>query len=165
MATLLVNDKGANESDPYPGGFGILAIASDVASWGRVHKSFRDSVLGVIQSQEGLPNAAEAGVWAEQSEKYSNLAMPGLGFEMIVDFGPFDALDSNSLVHETIASAKEGQRLLGLLRRQADIEGGDDTGGAENVKAPGGDASMFAGGAVVATIVGAGLAAWYFTKK
>lgn len=163
MADLLVNDKGANEADPYPGGLGIMAITSDVQSWARVLKAVRDSVMGVLASSgKSLPNGPEAQKWVEDSEKYADLATPGLGFEALYDFGLFGASDQNGLVHETISEAKEGQRLLKILRGQAGFEGGDDVGGVENIKAPSSDASMFMGGAVVAVLLGA---AYWFTKK
>jgi hypothetical protein len=166
MADLLVNDKGANETDPWPGGMGIFAVTTDVQSWARVLKSVRESVQGVLKSSPGLPNAGEAEVWVEETEKYSDLANPGLGFGALFDFGPFDALDQNALVMETIANAKEGQRLLGVIRSQAGVEGGEDVGGTENVDSkhikPESDASMFIGGAVVAGLVGA---AYWFTRK
>ena len=157
MATQLKNDKGATEADPYE----WFAGTGDLQSWGRVHKSIRDSVVGVVESSGGhLPNGPEAASWASHSEKYSNLSNTGLGFEMLADFG-FDAMDQAALVEETIDSAKEGQRLLGILRGQAGIEGEDDSAGAESVQAPAGDTEMFVGGAVVASLLGlAGLAYW-----
>ena len=157
MATELTNDKGATESKP----FEWFAGAGDLSSWGRVHKSIRDSVVGVLESSDGqLPNGPEAGAWAEASEKYASLAVPGLGFEMLYDFGT-DAIDQEGILLETIASAKEGQRLLGILRQQSGIEGGDDSAGAEHSPLPPTDTSMFVSGAVVAGLLGvAGFAYW-----
>jgi hypothetical protein len=163
MAKHLVNDKGQTEAEPwtFP-----AAFTSDVQSWGRVHKSVHDAVSAVTQtgSSAAAPNREEALVWIDESEKYRDLSNPGLGFGTILDFGPFDALDQNALVMETIASAKEGQRLLGVLRAQAGLTGGEEVGGAVNnplPPEPPGDVKMFVGGAVVA---GLGLLAYLATR-
>lgn len=142
---MLTNDKGKTESDP----FDYYAGRGDLQSWGRVHKSIRASVGGVLNStSQALPNAGEARQWVEVSEKYSDLAIPGLGFEYLYNFGS-DGLDQAAIVEETIDSAKEGQRLLGILRGQAGIEGGEDSSGVDPAPQPKSDVKAFIGGAVV----------------
>jgi hypothetical protein len=133
MTKHLVNDRGRSETDPWSW---PMAFTEDVRSWGRVHKAVHDSVLGVLETDASLsaPNRSEAMVWTDRSEIYRDLSDPGFG--TIIDFGPFDALDQNSLVRETIASAKEGQRILGILRTQSGMEGGAEVGGADSPKLP-----------------------------
>lgn len=161
MATQLVNDKKQTESDPWSW---PSAFTSDVQSWGRVHKSVHDSLAGIAAGSEAAntANITEVMAWLNASQKYTDLANPGLGFGMILDFGPFDALDQNGLVMETIASTKEGQRLLGILRSQLNIEGGEEVGGLDNEPAPQGDVKLFMGGAVVAALA---YGAWWLNRR
>jgi len=142
---MLTNDKGNTESNPYD----YYAGGGDIASWGRVHKSISDSVSSVLSSEGELPSRGEAGAWVEASEKYSDLSNVGLGFEGMADFGA-DWFNSEGIIKDTIDSAREGKRLLGLLRRQAGIPGGSTTGGTDNPPPqPSRDVKAFVGGAVV----------------
>lgn len=161
MATQLVNDKKQTESEPWNWPW---AFTSDVQSWGRVHKAVHDALAGIAGGSEAAstPNITEAMAWLADSQKYTDLANPGLGFGMILDFGPFDALDPNGLVMETIGSTKEGQRLLAILRSQLNMEGGEEVGGLDNEPAPQGDVKLFVGGAVVAALA---YGAWWLNRK
>jgi hypothetical protein len=121
-------------------------------------------VAGIAGGSEAAstPNITEVMAWLNTSQKYTDLANPGLGFGMIMDFGLFDAFDQNGLVMETIASTKEGQRLLGILRSQLNMEGGEEVGGLDNEPAPQGDVKLFMGGAVVAALA---YGAWWLNKR
>ena len=142
---MLTNDKGKTESDPYD----YFAGGGDVASWGRVHKSISDSVSSVLSSEGELPSRGEAVAWVEQGGRYSDLSNVGLGFEGMADFGA-DWFNSEGIIKDTIGSAREGERLLGLLRKQAGIPGGSTTGGTDNPPPqPKSDVKAFVGGAVV----------------
>jgi len=161
MATQLVNDKKQTESEPWTWPW---AFTSDVQSWGRVHKAVHDALAGIAGGSEAAntPNITEAMAWLADSQKYTDLANPGLGFGMVLDFGPFIAIDPNGLVMETIGSTKEGQRLLAILRSQLNMEGGEDVGGLDNAPAPAGDVKLFVGGAVVAALA---YGAWWLNRK
>jgi len=143
---MLTNDKNKTESDPYD----YYAGGGDGASWGRVHKSISDSVSNVLSSEGVMLSRGEAAAWVEGSKKYSDLSNVGLGFEGVSDFG-VDWFNSEGIIKDTIDSAREGERLLGLLRTQANIPGGSATGGTENPPPPQpkSDVKAFVGGAVV----------------
>lgn len=141
----MTNDKGKTESDP----FDYYAGGGDVASWGRVHKSISDSVSSVLSSEGAVPSRGEAVAWVGSSGKYSDLSNVGLGFEGMSDFGS-DWFNSEGIIKDTIDSAREGKRLLGLLRKQAGVPGGESTGGTDNpAPQPKSDVKAFVGGAVV----------------
>lgn len=156
---MLTNDLKKTESDPY----NWPASRSDLVSWGRLHKNVRDALVRDIKAAQGeadTETVAAAYQWVDDSDKYSELADPGLGFGMIGEWGPF--AETGDIVRETVASAKEGRRLHELIRDQAGIEGEGVGGVTDNKPEEPSTLGTFFGGAL---LVAGGFAAWKFLKS
>lgn len=152
---MLKNDKGYSEDDPC----GFFCTVYDVESWGRVHMAVRAAVGQLLQSGDDF--GAERGpaqAWYEDSEKYDGLANTGLGFSTLADFG---VAGNEELVMQSIASTKEGKRILGVLRGIAGVQGGDDIGGvAEEPSTVGKEIRIFGAGAALAALAYVGWRAY-----
>lgn len=155
MATVGPNDRNHTEEEP----FRWFASTGDVESWGRVHKAIWDAVNNVTASlgAPDWPSYGEARSWLETSQRYSDLS--DVGVADIWEFGGMGTGNMDQIVGETIASAKEGKRLLGQLRDQGEIPGGDDAGGSgdDRPTEAGKDFRLFMSGAAV---LGLGYLAW-----
>jgi len=150
------NDKKATEAEP----FFIYASNSDVESWGRVHKSINDAVkgmLGTVGAGE-LASYGPAQAWSEAGQRYSDLS--DLDIQDVLEHG---GVDLAGMVHETIADAKEGKRLLSELRDQAGVPGGGDTGGGGDGSddgSGGNELKLFLSGAAVLALGYIGYKNW-----
>lgn len=125
MADPLINNRGNTEHDPCEF---VVCTAGDVTSWAALHKGFRDKVVQLLPSMTAGPLKSEVEGWASESEKYSDLSG---GISSLWDFGITLNAD---LIEQIISDAKEGRRLLGLMREQLNLPGGEDVGAAEGTE-------------------------------
>jgi len=116
----LKNDKGFTPSNPYSWGFASLG---DLESWGRLHSSQRAAVGALMQSAGSMPGIEEVKAWHAESERFDNLATPGLGFELLMDFG---VASNAQLVDLAVASALNSEGYLSKMREHI---GASDTSG------------------------------------